>query len=46
MGAELSIISEVGIVSEVLGNEDEQFHAAIAAKEDLADGSTVGVMLV
>lgn len=45
VGAELSIVSEMGIVFQVLGNEDKQFQAAVA-QEELADGSTMGVMLV
>lgn len=36
----------MGTVSEVLGNEGEQFQAAVAEKEELADGSTMGVMSV
>lgn len=36
----------MGVVSEILGNEGEQFQAALAETEELADGSAVGVMLL
>lgn len=39
MGADLPVVSWLGIVFQVLGNE--QFQAAIAEKEELADGNTV-----
>lgn len=41
MGADPSIMSWLGIVFQVLENEDEQFQAAVAGKEELADGNTV-----
>lgn len=46
MGAEIFIISEVMVVSEVLGSEDELFQAAVTEKEEVADGSTMGVKSV
>ena len=46
VGAELSVTSEVRVVSEFWGDEGEQLQAAVAEQEELADGSTVGVVSV